>query len=424
MPALVLRNVRPFGGEPSDLAIGDGRIINAGQTPADARELDCTGLIALPGLVDLHTHLREPGRPDTETVESGTSAAARGGYTAIFAMANTNPVADSAAAVENVAALGRQAAHCDVYPVGAVSVGLEGARLADIVGMARSSAQVRLFSDDGRCVADPALMRDALAAVRGVGGVLAQHAQEPALTVGSQLNDGVVSRELGLPGWPAMAEEAVIARDVVMAHHMGARLHICHVSTAGSVEVIRWAKAQGFPVTAEVTPHHLALVDELSRTGDATYKVNPPLRTLEDVHAVQSALVDGTIDVVATDHAPHLRQEKALDWSSAPMGMLGLETALALVAEVFIGGNRLNWRQIAWRMSTRPAELLGILEQHGNDLTPGSPASMCLIDPHRPWTVDPKSFASLSANSPFAGTRLNARVVATVLRGAITYDAL
>jgi len=421
MSVLVLRNVRPFGGEPGDLALADGKVIAASQVPADARHLDCAGLIALPGLVDLHTHLREPGRPEAETIESGTSAAARGGYAAVFAMANTTPVADSAAAVEHIAALGRRAGHCDVYPVGAVSIGLAGSRLADIAGMADSAAHVRLFSDDGKCVSDPVLMRDALTAVRGVGGVLAQHAQDPGLTAGAQLNEGIVSAALGLAGWPAMAEEAVIARDVIMAHHLGARLHVCHVSTAGSVEVIRWAKAQGFRVTAEVTPHHLTLVDDLARTGDARYKVNPPLRSADDVIAVQAALVDGTIDVVATDHAPHIRQEKARDWCSAPMGMVGLETSLALVAEVFIDTNRLDWRQLAQRMSQRPAELLGITNAHGSDLTPGSPATICLVDPHLPWRVDPESLASLSANTPFAGRQLSARVVATILRGGRTY---
>ena len=421
MSVLVLRNVRPFGGEPGDLALADGKIVAASQVPVDVRHLDCTGLIALPGLVDLHTHLREPGPPEAETIESGTSAAARGGYAAVFAMANTTPVADSAAAVEHVAALGRRAGHCDLYPVGAVSIGLAGSRLADIAGMADSAAHVRLFSDDGKCVSDPVLMRDALTAVRGVGGVLAQHAQDPGLTAGAQLNEGIVSAALGLAGWPAMAEEAIIARDVIMAYHLRARLHVCHVSTAGSVEVIRWAKAQGFPVTAEVTPHHLTLVDDLARTGDARYKVNPPLRSAGDVIAVQAALVDGTIDVVATDHAPHIREEKARDWCSAPMGMVGLETSLALVAEVFIDTNRLDWRQLAQRMSQFPAELLGITDAHGSDLTPGSPATICLVDPHLPWRVDPESLASLSANTPFAGRQLSARVVATILRGGRTY---
>ncbi|MHB1475039.1 MAG: dihydroorotase [Dermatophilaceae bacterium] len=424
MTALVLRNVRPLGGAPCDLGIAGGRVIAAQDIPSDARTVDCSGLIALPGLVDLHTHLREPGCPEAETVESGTLAAARGGYTAVFAMANTYPVADTATIVERVASLGRQTGRCDVYPVGAVSAGLGGLRLADIGGMAASSARVRMFSDDGKCVADSALMRDALTAVRDVGGVLAQHAQDPRLTLEAQLNEGRVSNDLGLPGWPAMAEEAIIARDVVMAHHLGARLHICHVSTVGSVEIIRWAKAQGFPVTAEVTPHHLTLIDELARTKDARFKVNPPLRTAEDVKAVGDALVDGTIDVVATDHAPHPRKDKAQEWSSAPMGMLGLETALAIVAEVFVETGRLNWQDVALRMSGRPAEILGITDEHGNDLVPGANATLCLVDPSRPWSVNPESLASLSANTPFGGRQLRARVVATVLRGEITHDFL
>ena len=308
-----------------------------------------------PGLVDLHTHLREPGREDAETVVTGTRAAAAGGFTAVHAMANTDPVADTAGVVEQVWRLGAEAGHCDVHPVGAVSVGLAGERLAELGAMADSAARVRVFSDDGHCVSDAVLMRRALEYVKAFDGVIAQHAQEPALTVDAQMNEGELSGRLGLAGWPAVAEEAIIARDCLLAAHVGSRLHVCHVSTAGSVEIIRWAKSKGWDVTAEVTPHHLLLTDELAESYDPLFKVNPPLRTKADVEALREGLADGTIDAVATDHAPHPVEDKECEWAAAAFGMLGLETALSVVQEAMVETGLLDWAGVADRMSTRPA---------------------------------------------------------------------
>jgi dihydroorotase len=423
-PSLVLRGVEVVGGAPCDLRLAGGLIVEtAAQLESNgARVVDCRGLVALPGLVDIHTHLRQPGREDAETIATGSAAAARGGYVAVCAMANTTPVADSAAVVERVLGLGREAGLCHVRPVGSVSVGLRGRELADIAGMAASSARVRMFSDDGMCVADAFLMREALRAVRAVGGVVAQHAQEPSLTVGAQMNEGALAVQLGLPGWPAVAEEVIIARDCLLAHHEGARLHVCHVSTAGSVGVIRWAKQQGWPVTAEVTPHHLLLTEEQVRSGDANYKVNPPLRTAADVEALRGALVDGTIDAVATDHAPHPPHEKALGWCDAPMGMLGLETALAVVAETLVRPGLLAWGDIADRMSARPAAIAALGPDYGRPLKPGAPATLCLVDPAANWTVDGLRMASRSRNTPVDGVRFSHRVVATVWNGKITHD--
>ena len=311
-----------------------------------------------------------PGREDAETVESGTRAAALGGFTAVHAMANTDPVADTAGVVEQVWRLGREAGWCDVAPVGAVSSGLAGEQLAELGAMADSAARVRVFSDDGMCVSDPVLMRRALEYVKAFDGVIAQHAEEPRLTVGAQLNEGVVSARLGLTGWPAVAEESIIARDVLLAGHVGSRLHVCHVSTAGSVEILRWAKSKGWRVTAEVTPHHLLLTDDFACGYDPVYKVNPPLRTAEDVAALRDGLVDGTIDAVATDHAPHALEDKETEWAAARPGMLGLQTALGIVMLAL--GERFSWELAAERMSYAPAEI-GRLRAHGRPLDVGRP---------------------------------------------------
>jgi dihydroorotase len=416
----VLRGVALYGeGAPVDVRVDGERIaeIGTGLTAGDARELDLAGCVLLPGLVDLHTHLREPGREDAETVETGTRAAALGGFTAVHAMANTDPVADTAGVVEQVWRLGHEAGHCDVAPVGAVTVGLRGEQMAELGTMADSAARVRVFSDDGHCVSDASLMRRALEYVKAFDGVIAQHAQEPRLTVGAQMNEGVVSARLGLGGWPAVAEEAVIARDCLLAGHVGSRLHVCHVSTAGSVELIRWAKGKGWDVTAEVTPHHLVLTDELAESYDPVFKVNPPLRTAEDVEALRAGLADGTIDCVATDHAPHALEDKETEWGAALPGMTGLETALAVVVEAM--GQRLPWRQLATRMSETPARI-GRLEGHGRPLAVGEPANLCVVDPGGRWTVDPARLATRSRNTPFAGRELPVRVRATVLRGRPT----
>ena len=373
------------------------------------------GSLVLPGLVDLHTHLREPGKESSETVLSGSQAAIRGGYTALSAMANTSPVADSAGVVEQVARLGKQAGLCDVFPIGAVTVGLKGDSLAELTAMAQSAAKVRIFSDDGNCVSDPLLMRRALEYVKSFGGVIAQHAQEPKLSAGGQMNEGAISSQLGLRGWPSIAEEAIIARDILLAHYVGSRLHICHLTTKGGVELVRWAKSQGISVTAEVTPHHLLLTDELASTFDPVYKVNPPLRTLEDVLALRAGLADGTIDVVATDHAPHSVEDKDCDWNSAAFGMVGLETALSVVALTMVNTGLMDWKTLVARMSTTPARIGGY-EEHGA-VGVGRLANFIVVNPAARWTVDRKQFFSRSSNTPFHNLELPAVVTHTFFRG-------
>ena len=418
----LIRGASVTGGAPVDIHLRDGVIaaVGSGLDVPGAAVLDAGGLVALPGLVDLHTHLREPGREDAETVETGTRAAALGGYTAVHAMANTEPVADTAGVVEQVWRLGEQAGYVDVRPVGAVTVGLQGKQLAELGAMADSAARVRVFSDDGFCVADPLLMRRALEYVKAFDGVIAQHAQEPRLTEGAQLNEGEVASRLGLAGWPAAAEEAIIARDVLLAAHVDAALHVCHVSTAGSVEIIRWAKSKGWRVTAEVTPHHLLLTDDLAADYDPVFKVNPPLRTKTDVDALRQALADGTIDCVATDHAPHPVEAKETEWAAAANGMTGLETALRVVQRAMVDTGLLDWTGVADRMSARPAAI-GRAAGHGQPLAAGAPANITLYDPAAGETpVDPSAHASKSRNSPFAGMPLPGAVVATFLRGAPT----
>ena len=418
----VIANVRPNGGQAVDIEITDGKISQIAKVNTLKADIDGMGLIALPGLVDLHTHLREPGREDSETVATGSMAAARGGFTAVHAMANTTPVADTAGVVEQIYRLGQEAGICDVFPVGAVTQGLAGTALAELGAMADSAARVRVFSDDGKCVHDPVLMRRALEYVKAFDGCIAQHAQEPKLTEDSQMNEGEVSSVLGLRGWPKVAEEAIIARDVLLAEHVGARLHICHLSTAGSVEIIRWAKFRGISVTAEVTPHHLLLTDETARTYDPVYKVNPPLRTAQDVEALRAALADGTIDIVATDHAPHPSEDKECEWSAAAFGMVGLETALPIVNTVMVQTGLMTWSDVARVMSVAPAQI-GRLENHGNELAVGQPANFTLFDAEHKVVVDRKETASKSLNNPFHGMELSGRVGLTMLRGKITFKA-
>ena len=426
MSAHLLKGIRPYNEEATDLLIVDGVIAALGAEAAqqaanysDLKEHDFTGLVALPGLVDIHTHLREPGREDSETVYSGTRAAAAGGYTAVFAMANTTPVADNAGVVEQVLNLGRQAGWVDVHPVGAVSAGLEGKHLSEMGAMAASKARVRVFSDDGKCVSDPMLMRRALEYVKAFDGVIAQHSQDPRLTENSQMHEGKVSAELGLRGWPAVAEESIIARDVLLAEHVGSRLHVCHLSTAGSVEIVRLAKARGINVTAEVTPHHLLLTDELARTYSPLYKVNPPLRTQADVEAVREALADGTIDVVGTDHAPHPVDDKDCEWQAGAFGMTGLETALSVVIETMVKTGKLDWRGVARVMSQTPARI-GRLEDQGGDIAVGQQANLAIIDPNVTRVVDGASQLTASDNTPYAGMELPGQVIATFLHGAPT----
>ena len=418
--SLVLRGARLLGGAATDVRIESGVIAELGRGLAADDVVDADGLVLLPGLVDLHTHLREPGREDAETVATGSAAAARGGFTAVHAMANTTPVADTAEIVEQVARLGAAAGLVDVRPVGAVSRGLAGEQLAEIAMMARSQARVRMFSDDGHCVSDARLMRRALEYVKPFDAVVAQHAQDPRLAdAGACAHEGELSGRLGLPGWPAVAEESIVARDVMLARHTGSRLHVCHVSTAGTVDVLRWAKERGIAVTAEVTPHHLLLTEDLVASYDPTFRVNPPLRPSEDVAALRAALADGTIDAVATDHAPHAAHDKDHAFGDAAPGMLGLETALGVVAAAMVQSGLLDWAAVADRMSVRPARIAR-LGEHGRPVEAGEPANLTLVDPSASVVVDPAAFASRSRNTPFAGRTLPARVVATVLRGRLT----
>ncbi|MER6218695.1 dihydroorotase [Streptomyces sp. NPDC048387] len=422
MSKILIRGAQILGGEAQDVLIDGETIAQVGEnlSAEGATVIEAAGQVLLPGLVDLHTHLREPGREDSETVLTGTRAAASGGYTAVFAMANTFPVADTAGVVEQVWRLGKESGYCDVQPIGAVTVGLEGKKLSELGAMHESAARVTVFSDDGKCVDDAVIMRRALEYVKAFGGVVAQHAQEPRLTEGAQMNEGTVSAELGLGGWPAVAEESVIARDVLLAEHVGSRVHICHLSTAGSVEIVRWAKSRGIDVTAEVTPHHLLLTDELVRSYNPVYKVNPPLRTERDVMALREALADGTIDIVATDHAPHPHEDKDCEWAAAAMGMVGLETALSVVQQTMVETGMLDWAGVADRMSFAPARIGGLSHQHGRPVSAGEPANLTLVDTSYRGVVDPAHFASRSRNTPYEGRELPGRVTHTFLRGRAT----
>jgi dihydroorotase len=419
---LVITGARLLGGDSADIVVEHGVItdVGTGLSRSGARVIDAAGLIALPGLVDLHTHLREPGFETSETVLSGTRAAAAGGFTAVFAMPNTQPVADTAGVVEQELALGEAAGYATVQPIGAVTVGQKGERLAELGAMAASRARVRVFSDDGSCVWDPLIMRRALEYVKSFDGVIAQHAQDPRLTQNAQMNEGVVSAELGLAGWPAVAEESIIARDVLLAEHVGSRLHVCHLSTAGSVDLFRWAKKRGVQVTAEVTPHHLLLTDDLVRGYDARYKVNPPLRTAEDVQAVREGLADGTIDIVATDHAPHPEENKACEWQAAANGMVGLESALRVVHQAMVQTGMLEWSDVARVMSTAPARI-GQLEGFGS-LAAGSAAHVTLYDPSAPGVFTDADLHGRSHNSPYLGRELPGRVQWTIHGGITTVE--
>jgi dihydroorotase len=394
--------------------VANGVFVDEPSTRATA--IDAGGLVALPGLVDLHTHLREPGYEQSETVLTGSRAAAAGGFTTVHAMANTSPVADTAGVVEQVHSLGQMHGYVTVRPIGAVTMGLEGQRLSEIGAMAGSRAAVTVFSDDGRCVSDALLMRRALEYVKTFGGVIAQHAQEPRLTEGAQMNEGALSSELGLAGWPAVAEEAIIARDVLLAQHVGARLHICHLSTAGSVDVIRWAKARGIDVTAEVTPHHLLLTEELARSYDSRYKVNPPLRRGEDVRALREALADGTIDIVATDHAPHPLESKECAWDEASFGMVGLESALSVVQLAMVDSGLIGWADVARVLSAKPAEI-GRVPGYDTAFTPGSPANFTLYDADASRKFGTADLRGKGLNSPYLGRDLPGRVIATIHNG-------
>ena len=411
-----IKNARLLDGSVVDVVIKDGTITEIGSSLNIGEVVNADKNLLIPGLVDLHTHLREPGREDSETVATGSMAAAKGGFTAISAMANTFPVADTAGVVEQVFRLGQEAGYCDVFPIGAVTQGLKGEALAELGAMANSKARVRMFSDDGKCVSDPLLMRRALEYVKTFNGIIAQHAQDPALTVGSQMNEGVVSSKLGLTGWPAVAEEAIIARDILLAEHVGSRLHICHLTTAGGVDLLRFAKSRGINVTAEVTPHHLLLTDELVSNYDPVFKVNPPLRTEQDVMALRAGLADGTIDIVGTDHAPHPTEDKDCEWQSAAFGMVGLETALSVVVKSMIETKLMSWSDLVDRMSIAPARIAGY-SNHGRDIAVGAPANLTIIDTSSNWIVDRNRLASKSKNTPFQAMSLPARVLHTFFNG-------
>ena len=421
---LLLRGIRPYGaGDPVDLLVRDGVIaeLGPGLDGAGAEVLDGGGLVALPGLVDLHAHLREPGREDAETIATGSAAAALGGYTAVFAMANTDPVADTAVVAEYVYRRGREIGLVDVHPVGAVTAGLRGERLAELGAMAGSAAAVRMFSDDGLCVHDSLLMRRALEYARGLGGVIAQHAEDPRLTAGAQAHEGRVAARLGLAGWPVAAEESIVARDCLLARDTGAALHICHVSTAGTVELLGWAKQRDIRVSAEVTPHHLLLTDERLSGYDPVNKVNPPLRTAADTEALRAALAAGIVDCVATDHAPHAAQDKDCEWSAARPGMLGLQTALSVVIATMVRPGLLDWRGVARVMSERPAQI-GRATDQGRPIAVGEPATLILVDPDTTWTVRRAQLASLADNTPYDGMELPGRVAVSMLRGRVTTE--
>ena len=423
---ILLKNVNIKGESNHDVLIDDQKIkqiakpntINA----PDAQTFDLTGKILLPGLVDLHTHLREPGREDSETIETGSKAAAAGGFTAVHAMANTLPVADTAGVVEQVWNLGQRIGLVDVVPVGAVTVGLNGEQLSELSAMAQSRANVKIFSDDGKCVHDPVLMRRALEYVKAFGGVIAQHAQEPRLTQNSQMNESLLSGQLGLVGWPSVAEESIVARDVLLTEHVDSKLHICHASTSGTVEILKWAKQRGIKVTAEVTPHHLLLTEDYCREYDARFKVNPPLRSKEDLNALQEALATGVIDVVATDHAPHPAEDKEGEWNQAAFGMTGLETALSVVATVMMAKNQMNWSDIARVMSETPAKIAQLTD-HGRPIKENEIANLCVVDPNMEWTVDANQTQSLSKNNPYDGLKLKSKVIHTIHKGKFTFKS-
>lgn len=421
---LLLTGVRPYGeGEPTRVLIRDGVIaaIGAGAEPADpaARTLDFDDLVLLPGLVDIHVHLREPGREDTETLATGSAAAARGGFTAVFTMANTAPVTDDPAIAEAVWLKAQAIGLCDVHPVGSISRGLKGEGLTEFGMLADSQARVRVFSDDGKCVDDPMLMRRAVEYARGEDVLLAQHCEDPRLTVGAVAHEGATAARLGLAGWPRVAEESVVARDAILARDYGGRMHICHASTEGTVALIAWAKERGIPLTAEVTPHHLLLTDARLESYDGVYRVNPPLREDRDAAALRAALIDGTLDCVATDHAPHGSEEKCCEFEHAKPGMLGLETSLALIAGAFVLDGPCDWRWLARVMSERPAEIVR-LPGHGRPIAVGEPANLTVVDPDRRWTVRGEDLASKSANTPYEGMELAVGVAATILRGRVT----
>lgn len=415
---MILKGVQLPSGDSADIQIEHGVITQVGSISQNG--VDCHGLIALPGLVDLHTHLREPGFEQSETIESGSQSAAAGGYSAVFAMANTSPVQDTPELCEWVLDRGAQVDLVKVQPIGAITKSIAGKQLAPIAAMASSRAKVRVFSDDGNCLTDPDLMRRALLEVKKFDGVIAQHSQDHSRTVGALMNEGELSAELGLTGWARSAEEDIIARDAQLALETDSRLHVCHLTTEGAVDAVRWAKSKGAKITAEVTPHHLLMTEELVRSYDPVYKVNPPLRTQRDTMALREALIDGTIDILATDHAPHSSEKKQCEWSNAAFGMLGLEVAASVLHEVLIQKGGSDWLRFAMASSTLPAKIGG-LEDFGH-LTVGKPAHLMLFDPSVKRVLGSQT-RSLSRNNPWAGRELFGEVVHTIYGGRITFSS-
>lgn len=426
MGKFVIKNVRPYGEDEVQLLI-DGGVIQAigkdlglDETDESFEVIDAGGKVLLPGLVDMHVHLREPGREDTETIATGSDAAAKGGFTAVFTMANTSPVIDQPFLADAVWEKGQAYGKCDVYPVGAITQNLEGKQLSEIGLM--SQGHVRMFSDDGKCVNDPQVMRRAVEYAKAYDVLLAQHAEDHRMTADAVAHEGETAARLGLGGWPRVAEESVVARDVIMTRDYGGRLHICHASTEGTVELLRWAKEQGINVSAEATPHHLLLTDEKLETYDGVYRVNPPLREQRDTIALRDALLDGTIDVVATDHAPHGSEDKCVEFEHAKPGMLGLETSLPIISQVFVESGLADWRFVAKVMSERPAEILRLADQ-GRPIAEGEPANLVLVDPGAAWTVEGDKLRSKASNTPYEGTEFATSIALTMLRGEVTYRA-
>lgn len=420
MDTVTIRGARDANGIVREIIVRDQRIVDRAD-PA-GRVIEADGLMLLPGLVDIHTHLREPGFEDSETIASGTRAAARGGFTAVFAMANLNPVTDSVARVRAMMAIARRESSAQVFPIAAITKGLEGRELSPIADLA--TAGVTMFSDDGKCVMNAQVMRRAFEEARASDALLAQHSQDHNLA-GPQAcaDEASISAELGLPGWPGVAESVIIARDVQLAELTGGRIHCCHITTAESVEVVRWAKGRGIRVSAEVTPHHLLLGSEHLRSGDTTFKVNPPLRGSEDVEALRAGLAEGVIDLVGTDHAPHDPLAKAGAFPDAKPGMIGLEQALAAVMETMVLNGRMTWVDVVRVMSTTPAQI-GRARGHGGSLSVGDQANLVLIDPSRRAVVDPEASYSKARNNPYAGMNLPDPVVATMCNGRFTYNEL
>ena len=408
------RVVDSRGERVADVAVQGGVVVEVGEQLSSGRTIDASGCVVAPGFVDLHAHLREPGKEEAETIETGSRAGAKGGYTALVAMPNTDPPQDSVAVIDFVREQGKRAGLVEVVPSGCITLGRQGETLAPMAELA--AAGVRIFTDDGNGVQDELLMRRAMEYAKGLGVTLAQHCEVATLTKGAVMNECQCCTSLGLPGWPSIAEELMVFRDIELARLTGARVHFLHLSTARSVELVRAAKRDGLPITAEVTPHHLSLDETRLTTFDTVFKVNPPLRSLADIAALRAGVVDGTIDALATDHAPHPRRDKELTLDQAPPGMLGLETALG----VALGVLDVSLTQLVRIMSIHPAQIAGIADRHGRDIEPGAPANLVVFDPNATWQVEPEMLASKSRNTPYVGMTLRGKVRHTMFNGDIT----